>query len=122
MSTPVTPHLRFILPFFAVLALATGTAEASTVSGGSGGVTYDAAPGENNNVNIHVDWWNQDHFYVDDPGAVISVDGNCRSLDIHHAYCGPAIMYVTMVVNAGDGNDTVHATNRSILRGGPGDD
>src|SRR4051812_47403606 len=122
MSIPAPPHLRFILPFFAALALAAGSAQASTVTGTTGGVNYVAAPGETNNVNIHIDWWSQDHFYVDDPGAVIAVAGNCRSVDIHHAYCGPAYMYTTMVVDAGDGNDVVHATNRSILHGGPGDD
>ena len=63
------------------------SASAATVHAYTYGISYVAAPGETNDLNIHIDWWNQSGFYVDDPGAVIAVSGSCRSVDIHHAYC-----------------------------------
>src|SRR4051812_37945037 len=118
MSTP-----RLLLPLcLGVLALAASPAHASTVYANSGGVSYVAAPGETNNVNIHLDWWDTDSYFVDDPGAVIAVSGNCRSLDLHHAYCTGVIYSPSIGVDAGDGNDTVHATNGAVIHGGAGDD
>src|SRR3982751_5466419 len=105
----------------ACLALSAGSASASTVSADSSAVWYTAAPGETNNLNIHMDWWDTFKFYVDDPGAVISVGPHCHSIDIHHAYCDGLNMR-NMYIDAGDGNDTVHATNEARIHGGPGDE
>jgi Ca2+-binding RTX toxin-like protein len=110
-----------IAAVLACLALGAGSASAATVHGGNFGLSYQAAPGETNDLNIHVDWWDTSGFHVDDPGAVIAVSGNCQSIDIHHAYC-PNVLNRVLDIDAGDGNDTVHATSNARIHGGPGND
>jgi hypothetical protein len=103
------------------LALGAGSASAATVHAHTYGISYQAAAGETNNLNIHVDWWNTSGFYVDDLGAVIAVGGSCRLVDIHHAYCD-GVLNRRIDIDAGDGDDTVHATSRAYVHGGPGND
>src|SRR3954468_244759 len=117
----LTAVASILVAALACLALGAGAASAATVHAHTYGLSYQAAPGETNNLNIHVDWWNTDGYYVDDPGAVIAVSGSCHSVDIHHAYCD-GVMNSRIDIDAGDGDDTVHATDRAYIHGGPGND
>ena len=116
---PVRPFSAILAAALAAAAIAAPPASASTLTGGTD-IRYDAAPGEVNDLNVHYDWFNYNRVYVDDPGAVIAAGGKCRNNDPHHAVCDNAGNVV--VIDAGDGDDTVHSNDRARIHGGPGND
>ena len=114
-----------------VLAVGTGSAGAATLSGhvrqgteetdGTpfGPVLYKAAPGEVNRLTVRE--VGAGTVYRD-PGAIIRVRGNCKSLGLHAARC-PA-SEDTARVELGDGDDTARLRLEfgPTIFGGNGDD
>jgi Ca2+-binding RTX toxin-like protein len=114
---------RALLVLVAVLALP-GSAWAGTVSApGFAGVQFDGAPGEANNVRVSL---SGGKLRVEDTGAPLKATGTCRSVSANAAECSDEHLGWLVVVNSGDGNDTVAVNTRGIgttaVHLGAGDD
>jgi Ca2+-binding RTX toxin-like protein len=115
------------------IALAPGTASAATVSAAPDGtVTFDAAPGERNDVHYER---SGDQYILSDSGAALTAGAGCTD-DAGRISCAGS----TLAVNAGDRDDTVapggigsipgvtvygdegNDTLTGNVRGGPGND
>ena len=130
-ALPIAIVLALLLPTSAVA----GTASVAPVASPGRTLTYTAAPGEANRIVVTRDLAAPYpyEYVVQDAAAVVAGPG-CRAVDEHTARCaGPLIGRpsfesgsVTIVVDAGDGNDvvTVPPTSDplSIVRGGDGHD
>jgi Ca2+-binding RTX toxin-like protein len=107
----------------ALLALP-ATAWAGTVSApGFAGVEFNAAPGEANGVSVSL---SGGKLRVEDRGAPLKATGTCRSVSANVAECADEHLGWLVVVETGDGNDTVTVNTRRIattsVRLGAGDD
>jgi hypothetical protein len=119
----VTFAWRAALVLVALLALP-GAASAGTVSApGFAGVEFDAAPGETNNVVVGL---SGGRLRIEDRGGPIKATGTCRKVGPNAAECANEHLGWLVVVDTGDGNDTVQVNTRGIrttsVRLGAGDD
>jgi Ca2+-binding RTX toxin-like protein len=119
----VTIARRGLLVLVALLALP-GSAWAGTVSApGFAGVEFDAAPGEANDVQVSRAGGK---LRVEDRGAPLKAKGTCRSVSANAAECADEHLGWLVVVETGDGNDTVTVNTSGIgttaVRLGAGDD
>lgn len=108
-----------------VVLLASGSAHASSVSGGRGFVTFSAQPGEANDVHIG-SGSSSDHLLVRDSGAALEALSGCVAIDAHTADCtvGPSVGRLNASLRLDDGNDraVVDPPTWSLIDGGAGDD
>jgi Ca2+-binding RTX toxin-like protein len=107
---------------------------AGTATAASGVLTYTADPGQNNQITVDVNT-SGDLTILDTSGVAGSP--NCIRVSPQLLDCGPVAALVGVVVNAGDGYDTVQGESslpawlpltlrgeagNDTLRGGPGND
>jgi hypothetical protein len=119
----VTFAWRAALVLVALLALP-GAASAGTVSApGFAGVEFNAGPGETNNLVVGL---SGGRLRIEDRSAPLKATGTCRSAGPNAAVCDNEHLGWLIVVETGDGNDTVQANTRGIrttsVRLGAGDD
>jgi hypothetical protein len=114
---------RALLVLAAALALP-GSAWAGTVSApGFAGVHFDAAPGEANNLHVSLAGGK---LRIEDTGAPLKATGTCHTVSGSVAECDNEHLGWLVVVDTGDGADTVAVNTRGIgttaVHLGAGDD
>jgi hypothetical protein len=84
-------------------------------------ISFDAAPGERNDLTIRL--IEGGAYELTDPGATLSAEAGCALVDEHTARCTPPTKSSGLLVQTGDLDDRVTATNSTdIILGGPGHD
>ncbi len=105
----------------AVLALAAPAAASTALV--NGGITYFAAPGEQNDVTIEP---TSGGFRISDPGATITAGNACTTVDAHTVLCDPNTATPPLSIGLGDMNDRVTVPAAlglgSLITGDAGDD
>jgi hypothetical protein len=106
-----------------ILPAAKADAAAITITGGT--LTYQAAPGESNNLTITSPFFTGKYYFTDTGATSITVPSpTCTVVDGQHVNC-PMSAFTSAAVNLDDGNDSVDAMSLQVhvtLNGGAGDD